>query len=192
MSAIQLLAPRVGQAAACRALGLPRASSTAVCNRSRCQRRGPPPARFCRRRSGRRYWITCTRNAFGTRLRRRSTPRCWMKASTVLDRTMYRILAAEGESRERRDQLATPLPETPVTGHGSQPTLELGHHQTAGPAKWTYFYLYVILDVFSRYVVGWMVADAKVPNWPGGSSPNLRQAQIAPASSPSTPTGDPR
>ena len=28
-----------------------------------------------------------------------------------------------------------------------------------GPAKWTYFYLYVILDVFSRYVVGWMIAD---------------------------------
>jgi len=30
-----------------------------------------------------------------------------------------------------------------------------------GPAKWTYFYLYVILDVFSRYVVGWMVADGE-------------------------------
>jgi putative transposase len=36
--------------------------------------------------------------------------------------------------------------------------LELGHHQAAGPVKWTYFYLYVILDVFSRYVTGWMIA----------------------------------
>lgn len=27
-----------------------------------------------------------------------------------------------------------------------------------GPVKWTYFYLYVIIDIFSRYVVGWMVA----------------------------------
>jgi putative transposase len=34
----------------------------------------------------------------------------------------------------------------------------LGHHQAQGPVKWTYFYLYVILDIFSRYVVGWMVA----------------------------------
>ncbi len=30
-----------------------------------------------------------------------------------------------------------------------------------GPAKWTYFYLYVILDIFSRYVVGWMVAHGE-------------------------------
>jgi transposase InsO family protein len=36
--------------------------------------------------------------------------------------------------------------------------VELGHHQTAGSAKWTYFYLYVILDVFSRYITGWMVS----------------------------------
>ena len=35
-----------------------------------------------------------------------------------------------------------------------------------GPAKWTYFYLYVILDIFSRYVVGWMVARRRAPRWP--------------------------
>jgi putative transposase len=34
----------------------------------------------------------------------------------------------------------------------------VGYHQTLGPEKWTYFYLYVILDIFSRYVVGWMLA----------------------------------
>ena len=39
-----------------------------------------------------------------------------------------------------------------------------------GPAKWTYFYLYVILDVFSRYVVGWMVAHARAPPWRRSSS----------------------
>ena len=38
-----------------------------------------------------------------------------------------------------------------------QSTLELGYNQATGPAN-TYFYLYVILDVFSRYVTGWMVA----------------------------------
>jgi putative transposase len=34
----------------------------------------------------------------------------------------------------------------------------LGHHELLGPQKWTYYHLYVMLDVFSRYVVGWMVA----------------------------------
>jgi transposase InsO family protein len=37
-----------------------------------------------------------------------------------------------------------------------------------GPKKWTYFYLYVLLDVFSRYVTGWMVVIAKAPGWPSG------------------------
>jgi putative transposase len=36
-----------------------------------------------------------------------------------------------------------------------------------GPAKRTCFYLYVILDVLSRYVTGWMIAYWKAPNWPG-------------------------
>jgi putative transposase len=34
----------------------------------------------------------------------------------------------------------------------------LGHHETARPAKWSYFYLYSIIDIYSRYIVGWMVA----------------------------------
>ncbi len=51
------------------------------------------------------------------------------------------------------------LSETAVAGHGSRSALELGHYQLLGPAKWTYFYFYVILDAFSRYVVGWMIAD---------------------------------
>ena len=39
--------------------------------------------------------------------------------------------------------------------------LDVYKRQLLGPVKWTYFYLYVILDVFSRYVVGWMVADGE-------------------------------
>ncbi len=50
-------------------------------------------------------------------------------------------------------------PETRAARHRPNEVLELGHHQAARPEKWTYFYLYVILDVFSRYVVGWMVAQ---------------------------------
>jgi putative transposase len=77
-------------------------------------------------------------------------------------RTMYRILAAEGEARERRDQLVHPAytkPELLATGHNQLWNWDIT--KLLGPAKWTYFYLWVILDVFSRYVVGWMVADGE-------------------------------
>jgi putative transposase len=74
-------------------------------------------------------------------------------------RTMYRILAANGEVKERRDQLRHPeyaKPELLATGPGELWSWDIT--RLRGPAKWTYYYLYVILDVFSRYAVGWMVA----------------------------------
>jgi putative transposase len=75
------------------------------------------------------------------------------------ERTMYRILEASGEVRERRDQLRRPTytkPELLATQPNELWSWDIT--KLHGPAKWTYFYLYVILDVFSRYVVGWMVA----------------------------------
>ena len=77
-------------------------------------------------------------------------------------RTMYRILAVEGEVRERRSQLAHPAytkPELLATGANQLWSWDIT--KLMGPAKWTYFHLYVSLDVFSRYVVGWMVADGE-------------------------------
>jgi putative transposase len=74
-------------------------------------------------------------------------------------RTMYRILEQEGESRERRDQLVHPpyqKPELLATAPNQLWSWDIT--KLLGPAKWTYFYLYVILDIFSRYVAGWMVA----------------------------------
>jgi putative transposase len=74
-------------------------------------------------------------------------------------RTMYRILEQEGESGERRDQLVHPAyqkHELLATAQNQLWSWDIT--KLLGPAKWTYFYLYVILDVFSRYVVGWMVA----------------------------------
>ena len=84
---------------------------------------------------------------------------------------MYRILHSEDAVRERRDQLrhpheaGTPLP---------QPGLELGHYQAPRPCR-TYFYLYVILDIYSRYVVGRMVAPISGIGQPAYSG-NLSQA----------------
>ena len=75
------------------------------------------------------------------------------------ERTMYRILEENQEVRERRDQLRHPhyaAPELLATGPNELWSWDIT--KLAGPAKWTYFYLYVILDVFSRSVVGWMVA----------------------------------
>ena len=75
------------------------------------------------------------------------------------ERTMYRILAANQEVRERRDQLRHPsyaVPELMATGPNELWSWDIT--KLKGPAKWVYFYLYVILDVFSRFVVGWMVA----------------------------------
>jgi len=75
------------------------------------------------------------------------------------ERTMYRVLAANKEVRERRNQLVHPVrkaPELLATKPNELWSWDIT--KLLGPAKWTYFYLYVILDVFSRYVVGWMVA----------------------------------
>jgi putative transposase len=75
------------------------------------------------------------------------------------ERTMYRLLAAEGESRPRRDQLVHPTyskPELLATAPNQVWSWDIT--KLLGPATWTYYYLYVILDIFSRYVTGWMVA----------------------------------
>src|ERR687898_3414990 len=73
--------------------------------------------------------------------------------------TMYRILDDHGEVRERRDQLRHPVYSKPeLLAEGPNQVWSWDITKLLGPAKWTYFYLYVILDVFSRYVVGWMVA----------------------------------
>jgi putative transposase len=74
-------------------------------------------------------------------------------------RTMYRILEASQEVRERRNQLCHPnyqKPELLATRPNELWSWDIT--KLLGPSKWTYFYLYVILDVYSRYVVGWMVA----------------------------------
>ena len=74
------------------------------------------------------------------------------------ERTMYRILAAEGETRERRDQLVHPAYSKPeLLAERPNELWSWDITKLLGPAKWTYFYLYVILDVFSRYVVGWTI-----------------------------------
>ena len=74
-------------------------------------------------------------------------------------RTMYRLLQARGENGERRDQLTHPpyqKPELLATAANQLWSWDIT--KLRGPVKWTFYHLYVILDVFSRFVVGWMIA----------------------------------
>lgn len=76
--------------------------------------------------------------------------------------TFYRILAENKEIRERRDQLRHPnytKPELLATAPNQVWSWDIT--RLLGPTKWTYYYLYVMLDIFSRYVVGWLIADCE-------------------------------
>ena len=74
--------------------------------------------------------------------------------------TFYRLLrTAHGDVRERRSQATHPAQVKPeLVAHGPNQVWSWDITKLHGPAKWTYFYLYAVLDVFSRKTVGWMVA----------------------------------
>lgn len=75
-------------------------------------------------------------------------------------RTMYRVLAEDDEVRERRNQLRHPAyarPELLATAPNQLWSWDITRMR--GPVTWSYYYLYVMLDVFSRYVVAWLLAE---------------------------------
>jgi putative transposase len=89
---------------------------------------------------------------------------------TLLDRglylcsesTMYRILNENREVRERRDQLRHPAYAKPeLLADRPNQVWSWDITKLRGPLKWTYYYLYVVLDIFSRYVVGWLLGHAE-------------------------------
>jgi len=159
METVQELGPRLGIAPTCRALGLPRATFY----RSRRPRVTRPPRGSARGLGPEEHRAV---------LEVLHEPRFvdWSPAevyATLLDegrylcseRTMYRLLAAHREVRERRDVLRHPPHAAPeLLARRPNELWSWDITKLVGPAKWTYYYLYVILDVFSRYVVGWLVA----------------------------------
>ncbi|MFA5061697.1 MAG: IS3 family transposase [Patescibacteria group bacterium] len=160
------LAREIGSAPACAALGIPRATLY----RRRRTAAAPPPTRTAPRATPARALQPAEREAVLAELH---SPRFVDQApreiyATLLDegrylcsvRTMYRLLRAHNELRERRDQLRHPTyakPELLATRPNQVWSWDIS--RLLGPVKWTYFHLYVILDIFSRYVVGWMVAQ---------------------------------
>jgi transposase InsO family protein len=161
MAAAETLACEVGTAAACTGLAVSRAS---------LYRHRRQPIRFPRRRpvppralSIRERDVVCNL-LHSERFVDKAPAQVY---ATLLDedvyhcstRTMYRILAAQKEVRERRNQLRHPQykkPELLATAPNQVWSWDIT--KLLGPVKWTYYYLYVILDIFSRYVVGWMLA----------------------------------
>jgi putative transposase len=167
MDAVLALAPGGGLTAACDALGASRASVY-----RRRSHLAQPPVEPVPRPSPPRALSVAERQTVLDLLRE---PRFADLApaeiyATLLDegiyhcsiRTMYRILADHDEVRERRDQLRHPVYAKPeLLAEAPNQVWSWDITKLMGPAKWTYFYLYVILDIFSRRVVGWCVADVE-------------------------------
>ena len=84
------------------------------------------------------------------------------------ERTMYRILADREPIKERRNQLRHPKYDKPeLVSTGPNEVWSWDITKLLGPQKWIYYYLYVVLDIFSRMVVGWMLADRENANLAG-------------------------
>jgi putative transposase len=76
--------------------------------------------------------------------------------------TMYRILLARGETKERRRQATHPPKTRPeLVAHGPVEVFTWDITKLKGPFRGEYYDLYVMLDIFSRYVVGWTVQDTE-------------------------------
>ena len=158
---VEELTPIIGTRPACRALG---ASPATIYRRRRPPKPRPPkprprPARALSEAER----TTVLAQLHSERFVDSSPAAVW---ATLLDegrylcseRTMYRLLAESGEVRERRDQLTHPpyeKPELLATRPNELWSWDIS--KLKGPAKWTHYHLYVILDIFSRYVVGWTV-----------------------------------
>jgi len=164
MDAVELLAPEVGTKAACEAFGVSRASLY----RQRARSTAPPVERKKRPSPPRALSMEEKQAVVDILHAGRFVDRAPHEVyATLLDEgkyhcsvsTMYRILKENKEVRERRNQLRHPIyqkPELLATGPNQVWSWDIT--KLLGPVKWSYFYLYVILDIFSRYVVGWMVA----------------------------------
>ncbi len=167
-AAVAELAPTIGVRAACDAVGIAQAGYY------RRHRHSPAPERpapvLHRDRHQPRALSAAEQQAIldelhSDRFADMSPTEVW---ATLLDEgrylgslsTFYRLLRTAGESRERRRQAthpATVKPELIATEPNQVWSWDIT--KLRGPAKWTYYYLYVIMDIYSRYVVGWMVAS---------------------------------
>jgi putative transposase len=162
MNAVLEIFPDVGIFPACDALGVSKASFYRATSPVKREAR-PEPANHPRSLSGEEKQVI---------LETLNSPEFMDKApieiyAALLDRgvylcsisTMYRILRENRQVKERRNQLRHPNYKKPeLLATGSNQVWSWDITKLFGPVKWTYFHLYVIIDIYSRYVVGWMIA----------------------------------
>lgn len=164
-SAIAELAPVVGTTAACAAVGRARATHYRLHPKSPPR---PRPAPRAPRPQPRALSEEERQSVFEVLHSERfvdvAPPEVY---ATLLDEgvylasvsTMYRVLRSVGEVRERRRQAVHPPHVKPeLLAERPNQVWSWDITKLLGPVKWTYYYLYVVLDIFSRYVVGWMLA----------------------------------
>ena len=165
MKAASELSSDLGRKPACVALGVPRATFYRHLERTHapCPVNGSRPAPPLSLSVGERQKVTDILHS--ERFQDKTPHEIY---ATLLDegryhcsvRTMYRILkSVHGDVKERRrghHRKQYEKPELLATAPNQVWSWDIT--KLKGPVKWTYFYLYVILDIFSRYVVGWMVA----------------------------------
>lgn len=163
MQLAEQLAPQIGLSAACQVLGIPRSSLY----RAR-QPRPEPQARPKPTRGLSLAEKAEVRQVLNSERFQDAAPR--QVYARLLDeqvylchwRTMYRILKEHDEVRERRHTRRHPTYAKPaLLATGPNQLWSWDITKLHGPAKWLYYYLYVILDVFSRYVVGWLIAEVE-------------------------------
>jgi putative transposase len=163
MKAVEELTPCIGTAAACRCLGVPRATLYRHRNPKPSETPPCPPLKSARALSDQER--TDVLDVLHSEPFVDKAPA--EVYATLLDqgrylcsiRTMYRILDDQQEVRERRSQLRHPdYPKPQLVATGPNQVWSWDITKLLGPAKWTYFHLYVIVDIFSRYAVGWMLA----------------------------------
>ncbi len=163
MMTVEQLAPTLGTSAACDVLSVPRSSVYRA--RQPQARAAPQPACEPIRALSAAERVQVRETLNSDRFADQAPREVY---ATLLDEgtylcspsTMYRILAEHAEVRERRDQLRHPAyaqPELLATGPNQVWSWDIT--KLLGPTKWTYYYLYVMLDIFSRYVVGWVLAE---------------------------------
>ncbi len=164
-AAIAELAPVVGVTDACAAVGRPRATHY------RWHRKSPPPAKPARELRPQPRALSAAERAevLAVLHEERFMDLAPGEVHAMLldegrylcsESTMYRLLRqTHGGVRERRRQATHPPRVKPeLVAHGPNHCWSWDITKLAGPAKWTYYYLYSIIDIYSRYTVGWMVA----------------------------------
>ena len=159
---VEELTPIIGTRPACRALG---ASPASIYRRRRPPQPRPPRPRPTPARAltgpERQQVLDVLHSERFVDVSPEETWATLLDEGTYLcsTRTMYRILAVKhGGVRERRAQLTHPDYAKPeLLAERPNELWSWDVSKLKGPAKWTYYYLYVILDVFSRYIVGWTV-----------------------------------